>query len=454
MAGTRSTGVKRKSRNHVQQDDSSSPTTAARDGQTALALRIAKHLAPPPPCATSDRSAAAGDGGGNVAFSPVSVHAALALAAAGARGATLAQLLNFLGAPSAEGLADFCRRVADLVLADRSGSGAGGPRVLFGGGIWVDASRGGLTDTFRDVAAESYKADARTVSFTKEPEEAVKMINEWVKKATDSLIDSVISVDDVDAATDLVLANAVYFKGEWMDPFQPTSTSTGTFNLLSGQQAEGKFMSKFEMLKVACMDRFKVLELPYKSFRSYSDTAKGEVNASVWPDASEVTQYSMFLFLPDARDGIATMVDMITASPAFMYSILAEMKEYVDLKLPKFKITFNWATLKDTLCQMGLTLPFSPEAANLQGLCQGDEGDGVPLQPLFLTKVAHMAVVNVHEKGTEAAAVTFLPLRWWLSRTCCGVYRRPSIQFLHHGEAVRGDCVCRARSRSNKVINI
>ncbi|WVZ50975.1 hypothetical protein U9M48_002171 [Paspalum notatum var. saurae] len=166
-------------------------------------------------------------------------------------------------------------------------------------------------------------------------------------------------------------------------------------------------MSKFEMLKVACMDRFKVLELPYKSFRSYSDTAKGEVNASVWPDASEATQYSMFIFLPDARDGIATMVDMITASPAFMYSILAEMEEYVNLKLPKFKITFNWATLKDTLCQMGLTLPFSPEAANLQGMCQGDEGDGVPLHPLFLTKVAHMAVVNVHEKGTEAAAVTF-----------------------------------------------
>ncbi|KAJ1275936.1 hypothetical protein BS78_05G174700 [Paspalum vaginatum] len=380
-------------------------TVAARDGQTALALRITKNLAPPPPCATFDHSGAATGDGGNVAFSPVSVHAALALVTAGACGATLAQLLTFLGAPSAEGLADFCRRVADRVLAGRSC--AGGPRVLFGGGIWVDASRGELTDAFRNVAAKSYKADARTVSFTKEPEEAVKMINEWVKKATRSLINNVITMSDVDAATDLVLANAVYFKGEWMDPFQPMYTSTGTFNLLSGQQAEGKFMSNFARLKVACMDRFKVLELPYKSFRSYGDNAKGEVNASDWPDASEATRYSMFIFLPDARDGIATTVDMVTASPAFMYSILAEMKEdYVDLKLPKFKITFNWTELKDTLCQMGLTLPFSPEAANLQGMCTGDEGDGVPLQPLFLTKVAHMAVVNVHEKGTEAAAVT------------------------------------------------
>ena len=137
---------------------------AARDGQTALALRLAKHLAPPPPGAGADDGSATA---ANVAFSPVSVHAALALAAAGARGATLAQLLAFLGAPSAEALAGFGRRViAGSVLADMSGRG--GPRVLYGGGAWVDASRGGLTDAFRDVAAESYKSEARTVSFSKE----------------------------------------------------------------------------------------------------------------------------------------------------------------------------------------------------------------------------------------------------------------------------------------------
>jgi len=116
----------------------------------------------PPPAA----AAATNNHNHNVAFSPVSVHAALALTAAGARGATRAQLLAFLGAPSAEGLADFGRRVADRVLADRSD--AGGPRVLFGGGVWVDAACGGLTDAFRDVAAEAYKSEARTVSFTDE----------------------------------------------------------------------------------------------------------------------------------------------------------------------------------------------------------------------------------------------------------------------------------------------
>ncbi|CAO2149370.1 unnamed protein product [Urochloa humidicola] len=120
-------------------------TAAARDGQTALALRLAKHLVVAPDAAA----------GGNVAFPPVSVHAALALVVAGARGATLAQLLAFLGVPSAEGLASFGRDVvARRVIADRAASG--GPRVLFGGGVWADATHGELADAFRKVAAESY----------------------------------------------------------------------------------------------------------------------------------------------------------------------------------------------------------------------------------------------------------------------------------------------------------
>ncbi|KAM0872425.1 hypothetical protein ACQ4PT_038723 [Festuca glaucescens] len=129
---------------------------AIRDGQTTLALRLAKHLALASGNATK----------GNVAFSPVTIHAALALVATGSCGAMLNQLLAFLGAPLAPGLADFGRRIVHRVLGDREASG--GPRVLFSGGMWVDASCGGLKTAFRDVAAESYKSEARTVSFADE----------------------------------------------------------------------------------------------------------------------------------------------------------------------------------------------------------------------------------------------------------------------------------------------
>ncbi|GJN25299.1 hypothetical protein PR202_gb13108 [Eleusine coracana subsp. coracana] len=376
---------------------------AARDGQTALALRLVKHLAPPP---------AAADATGNTVFSPVSVHAALALVAAGARGATQAQLLAFLGAHSAAELADFGRGVADRVLADRSDSG--GPRVLFGGGAWIDASRGELADAFHNVATKTYKCEARLVNFTEEPEEAVKMINEWVKKATNGLIETMISTSDIDAETDLVLANAVYFKGKWLEPFHPCNNRTRAFHCLNGSRVKTETMWMREELHVACMDGFKFLKLPYKTGRKAEATGAGRHkrrrggSTSDMPDVDGKMQYSMFIFLPDKHDGVANMVDMVTAAPAFMYDILAEMKELpVELELPKFKITFNWGKLKGALRQLGLSLPFSREVADLRGMYKEDDSDGKLGQRMFLSKVAHMAVVEVNELGTEAAATTW-----------------------------------------------
>ena len=89
------------------------------------------------------------------------------------------------------------------------------------------------------------------------------MINGWVKKATNGLIDSMISRADITTDTDLVLANAVYFKGSWLDPFNCGSTSPGKFHRLDGSHVEPSFMTKFETMYVSCMDGFKVLKLPY-----------------------------------------------------------------------------------------------------------------------------------------------------------------------------------------------
>ena len=100
---------------------------SAGSGLTAFAHRLVKRL---------------GDGGGghlhrNLVFSPVSIYTALSLVAAGARGATLDELLALLGAASRDDLAVFARDVAERTLADQSGShGGGGPLVTFACGLW------------------------------------------------------------------------------------------------------------------------------------------------------------------------------------------------------------------------------------------------------------------------------------------------------------------------------
>jgi serpin B len=74
--------------------------------------------------------------------------------------------------------------------------------------------------------------------------------------------------------------------------------------------------------------------------------------------------------------------------------------------LPKFFPA--WSELKRDLSRLGLSLPFSPEAAHLRGMCNGDDDivAGTARRPTFLSKVVHKAVVKVNEVGTEAALVT------------------------------------------------
>ncbi|KAL6660655.1 hypothetical protein ACP70R_001690 [Stipagrostis hirtigluma subsp. patula] len=192
-------------------------------GLTTLALRLAKHLA------------GAAGGGANLVFSPLSVYAALALVAAGARGDTLRELLDALGACSLGDLAAFVRRVAERALADRSRSG--GPAVSFTCGVWHDASWSWtLQPGFRETTAESYKAQARAVNFQHKPREAIGEINIWVAAATNKLIDSIVDPSAVRRDMSLVLANAIYFKGKWETPFAEAATTVDKFFLeLKGQ---------------------------------------------------------------------------------------------------------------------------------------------------------------------------------------------------------------------------
>uniref|UniRef100_A0A0D9XTJ0 Serpin domain-containing protein n=1 Tax=Leersia perrieri TaxID=77586 RepID=A0A0D9XTJ0_9ORYZ len=107
---------------------------------------------------------------------------------------------------------------------------------------------------------------------------------------------------------------------------------------------------------------------------------------------------------PTSATGFATMVDVITAAPSYLYSVLAKTEEKpVRIKLPKFDIKFTWDDLKTDLCKLGLSLPFSRKMADLRGMYEDDVDSG---RPTFLTKVAHTAVVKVNEMGTEAAAFT------------------------------------------------
>ncbi|KAK3132422.1 hypothetical protein QOZ80_6AG0521190 [Eleusine coracana subsp. coracana] len=274
----------------------------------------------------------------NVIFSPLSIYSALALVAAGARGSTLDELLALLGAGSREDLAEFL---------------------------------GSL-------------------------DKAVDEINNWVAAVTNNLIKSVPGPSSLSPDTSVLLANAIYFKGTWDEPFRKEGTKLDKFYLLDGTTAiDAPLMRKDGGSQlIAVHDGFKVLSLPY---RVSSKWRRGD---------HHVPEYSMCIVLPDEHDGPWNVVDRITSGPGFLRDHLPSRTVQVGkLRLPKFKFSYS-TQLISFLQNMGLKLTFDSNEADHSDMTI-DDGSG---KPLVTSGVFHNAVIEVNEEGTEAAAVTFFSL--------------------------------------------
>jgi serpin B len=172
--------------------------------------------------------------------------------------------------------------------------------------------------------------------------------------------------------TRLVLANAIYFKGDWLFPFATENTKLEPFFLLDGSQVEADQMafSKPVTIPYYAGDGFQVVELPYQ----------GEA-------------FNMLVLVPDEGQFAAVEPGL---DADFFEAVLSQLQaQSVSLNMPKFTFDSSFE-LKDTLSEMGMLAAF--ENADFSGIT-GDRS-------LAIGQVFHNAFVSVDEKGTEAAAAT------------------------------------------------
>ncbi|CAL4994223.1 unnamed protein product [Urochloa decumbens] len=382
-----------------------------RAGMTALSLCLTKHLAP---AADGDDGGAADDP--NLAFSPASIYAVLSLLATGAGGGTLQELLAALGGESRDDLAAFARGVAEGALADRSR--AGGPVISFACGAWHDAAWATRPE-FREAVAAAFKAETSAVDFSHEPEKAVKDINASVAAATNKRINSIVDATTVNNVTRLVVASAIYFKGKWEAPFAKSHTTVGKFHRLDGSAADVPFMRSSRSQLVAVRNGYKVLKLPYKSpapppsqprrkgRRPTSQKKAGDEKGGDEGAGEELPKYSMCIFLPDERDGLAGLVEKLASGAGFWhYRLPADRVPVGDFRLPKFKLSAS-GSLKQLLREdMGINAAFVPGDADMSDMAERKEDEDEDGTPMHVGDVCHKAVLEVNEEGTMTMAAT------------------------------------------------
>ncbi|XP_074356813.1 serpin-ZX-like [Apium graveolens] len=333
----------------------------------------------------------------NLVFSPTSVQVILAIVAAGSGAGTLDQLLSFLKAKSIDDLNHLYLHLVALVFAKSSD----GLCLSFANGVWVDKSVS-VKPPFKHVVSNLYKAAFQQVDFQNKPDDVLNLVNSWIKKETNGLIQKVLPAGSVKSLTRLIFANALYFKGEWMTRFDKSKTKSFKFHLLNGDSVEVPFMTSYKKQFVRVFNGFKVLNLPYKQGKNlYSDKLS----------------FSMYIFLPDAKDGLPALLEKAGSEPGFLERHIPSREvELRQFRIPKFKFEYS-IEMTQALQKLGLDLPFDPNV----GLSEMVDDPN----PLFVSNIFHKSFIEVDEKGTEASAATGV-----YAAECCAMIQLAPIDFV------------------------
>lgn len=94
----------------------------------------------------------------------------------------------------------------------------------------------------RECMLNFFGNELEPTNFKANPQAARERINQWVSNVTKGHIKDLIPSDGVSEDTDLVLTNAVYFKGQWQSRFEPTMNKRDIFYASSSQNSFVTFM--------------------------------------------------------------------------------------------------------------------------------------------------------------------------------------------------------------------
>ncbi|VGO22868.1 serpin family protein [Pontiella sulfatireligans] len=308
---------------------------------------------------------------GNLFLSPYSISSALAMVYGGARGETAEQInstFRFGGQGATHPAFSYLRKRLNRIEEK------GEVQLSVANALWPQVDYKFLPD-YLAMTKEYYGSEIEAIDYKADADAARKKINRWVEGKTNDRIKDLIPAGMLDPLTRLVLANAIYFKGDWASQFKAEATHDVPFILEPGKTVDVPMMSQTGDFNFSYNKTFQTLKLPY-----------------------EGDDLSMLLLLPTSSDGLPALEKDLTLE---LVNSLQFNKQEIMVFLPKFKLESEFS-LASTLAAMGMPLAFS-KGADLSGM------DGS--KNLFIGAVVHKAFVEVNEEGTEAAAATAVGIR-------------------------------------------
>jgi len=319
---------------------------------------------------------------GNYLISPYSMEIALNMLKDGASGETYNQIEKLVGT----------RKIPTFMSKERIN--------VVNGAFIKNKYKEAFEESYYDKLKE-YKADLIFDEYT-----TPNPINEWVSKQTYGMIPKLLeSISDEFA---FGIANAVAIDVEWDNGFKCENTHSQEFTKEDNTKFNTEMMSDtyYSGVEYFMLDDAKGVILPYREY-----DAEGKVIYDFEENKNvEGTRLEFVGILPNK-----TVSEYINNLTRDKLKEIDEKKVKIEdkkntvlwLRLPRFSYDFDLEPFKDILKEMGMVDAFNANAADFSKIVSKETLKKMNVDNIYVNQAIHKTHVDVNEKGTKAAAVTY-----------------------------------------------
>ena len=310
------------------------------------------------------------DEGENIFISPLSISIALAMTVNGADGETKQAMLEAIGQQGVS-VADINESYQALINIIQYSDPS--VQLSIANSLWGREDKN-FDEKFIEANETFYGAKLTSLDF--QDPSASKTINNWVKEKTEGKIEDIVE-DEIHPNTVLFLINAIYFKGDWMEPFNENRTREKPFYNANGTETDVLMMANDGSFHYFEKELFQAVRLPYGEGRMAMD-----------------------VYLP--HQGVDSFLEQLSSEQWQEWSGSFQSKQGY-LEMPRFTLEYE-KSLVDVLKTLGMEIAFNENMANFSKMAE------IPPN-LYISEVLHKSFIEVNEKGTEAAAATSVEIR-------------------------------------------
>lgn len=307
---------------------------------------------------------------GNIFISPLSISTALTMTYNGANSTTkdaMGMTLGYKDIENAEISQSYKALLDYLDSLDKE------VELNMANSIWIKEGEA-IKENFIANNKDNFNAEIGELDFSEDA--SIDTINKWISKATKNKIEKMLE-PPIDPSVVMYLINAIYFKGEWSNKFDTKNTYDHDFNSFGGNTESIKMMSRTGEVEYLKGEDYKAVKLPY---------GKGST--------------SMYFLLPDEGIDINSFIKNMSFEKWENLRKNISKVDNLRLEIPRFKLEYGIKSLNDSLITLGMGEAFSGQA-DFSGIREG----------LYINRVLHKAVIEVNEKGSEAAAATVVEMK-------------------------------------------